>query len=516
MSRRTLPTAALTALCLGVLSSAAGQGRLPPVPPLAPALTVPERLDAAGVLAASPALPAEDAALAFDPGVVALTDPAQPTLDAVPARRVVQPGASVPGTPADLNASITVRYGPGTPAAVLLLMPGYLGGAGSFDRLARQIVTLHPTWAVWAVDRRSNLLEDHSALLGRDIPTLQRIVRSGLPARPASSLPFMKDWGLDTTLRDWHEAVLEARKLTPNVFIGGHSMGGTLTGLYAAYDFGGVAGERDVRGLIMLDGLPGLMSGTPLTPDEYAQAARNPLGPLPGLNGLERSPFVDSVVFGPVFASRAAAQARLAALNPGALAPSGGLTRYPATNLAAAMGQLEQQYALLPFLALRSGHPTNAADAPNLGAQLLGGRGARWITGPKDPTKPVGWETDVTSPTDPQDFTRRFITPLSDYSEWYFPNRLTLDLAAARTDTRGTPFEKTLPVWYTAQLSVPILGIAAAQGVTTEAQYQQYAATTQAALTTHTLPDAAHLDITVTRGDQVARWITDWMQPLMR
>ncbi|MFC6802788.1 alpha/beta fold hydrolase [Deinococcus caeni] len=192
---------------------------------------------------------------------------------------------------------------------MLLLMPGYLGGAGSFDRLARQIVTLRPDWAVWAVDRRSNLLEDHAALLGRDLGTLGGVARAGLPVRSPASLPFMKDWGLDTTLRDWRAAVLEARRLTPNVFIGGHSMGGTLSGLYAAYDFGGVPGARDVRGLVMLDGLPGLMSGTPLTTDEYTQAARNPLGPLPGLNNLTRDPYVNSVVFSPKFASRAAAQA---------------------------------------------------------------------------------------------------------------------------------------------------------------------------------------------------------------
>lgn len=459
--------------------------------------------------------------LPFDAGVVALTDPARRSLEAVPARRAVRPGTPVRGTPAALNASVTVRYGSGSPSAVLLLMPGYLGGAGSFDRLARQIVTLQPRWAVWAVDRRSNLLEDHAPLLGRDLSALGGVVRSGVPVRSPASLPFMKDWGLDTTLRDWRAAVLEARRLTPNVFIGGHSMGGTLSGLYAAYDFGGVPGARDVRGLIMLDGLPGLMSGAPLTPDEYTQAARNPLGPLPGLNNLTRDPYVESVVFSPKLASRAAAQARLAALAPDAPAPTGGLTLFPATNLAAAMTQLEQRYALLPFLALKTGSATNASEAPNLGARLLGaafpGAGdARWIVGPQDPTRPVGWQTDPAAPTDPQDFARRFVTPLSDYSEWYFPNRLTLDLAAARTDTRGTPFEKTLPVWHGAQVALPVLGIAAARGVTTEAQYRQYAATTRATLTTRTLPDAAHLDITVTRGDQVARWISDWMQPLTR
>lgn len=456
------------------------------------------------------------AATAQDAALDELNAQAAVTLNLVPAARVVRPGAPSPGTPADLNSSVTVRYGPAKPAAVLLLMPGYLGGAGSFDRLARQLAQLDPTLAVWAVDRRSNLLEDHAPLLGGSAPQLAQIVQRGLPTRSPASVPFMKDWGLDVTLRDWRAAVLEARTLTPNVFLGGHSMGGTLTGLYVTYDFGGARGAQDVRGLVMLDGLPGLMSGQPLTTDQYEQSALNPLGPLPGLNSLTRAPYVDTFYFGPALAVRAAAQARLAALQPDAPAPQDGFTTFPATNLAAAMTRLDQRYALLPFLAIRAGRPTNATDAPYLLNRVLGARDTRWITGATDPTRPVGWGSDAGQVTDARDFVRRYLTPQSDYAEWYFPNRLTLDLAAARTDTTGTPFEKTLPVRRARDLTLPILGIAAEQGVTTEAQFRAYAAGTRAPLTVHTLKGAAHLDITTASGDQVARWILDWLRPLRR
>ncbi|UBV41803.1 alpha/beta fold hydrolase [Deinococcus taeanensis] len=438
------------------------------------------------------------------------------TLNRVPAVRVVQPGLPVPGTPANLNASITVRYGPARPQAVLLLMPGFLGGAASFDRLARQLVTLDPTLAVWAVDRRANLLEDHAPLLTSSMTQLQRIVREGLPVRDPASVPYLKDWGLDVTLRDWRVAVQAARTLTPNVFIGGHSMGGTLTGLYAAYDFSGTPGAADVRGLVMLDGLPGLMSGQPLTAQQYEQGATNPIGALPGLQGLARDPYVNTLFFGPTLASRAAAQARLAALQPDAPAPTGGLTRFPATNLAAAFTQIDQRYALIPFLALKAGRATNAVDAPFLPTMALGGKDSRWITGPQDPRRPVGWQSDPAQLTDAADFARRYIGPLGDYSEWYFPNRLALDLAAARTETRGTPFERSLPVWHARTLSLPVLGVAAAEGVTTEAQYREYVRGTRATLTVHTLPRAAHLDITTATSDQVARWIRDWLRPLRR
>lgn len=453
--------------------------------------------------------------------------PAAPTeaaLDAVPAVRVVRTGEVVPGTPADLNASITVRYGPTKPNAVLLLMPGFLGGAGSFDRLARQIVALDGSVAVWAVDRRSNLLESGAAIANADPAELVRIVQQGIPARPTSSLTFMKNWGLDTTLRDWREAVREARTLTPNVFIGGHSLGGTLTSLYAGYDFGnapfGAAptpddqiGFKGVRGLLMLDGAPGNTTSDPISWDQYQNGSVGRLGYVPGVNKLDEIPYINSLIFNPTFASRAAAQARLAATAPDALAPAGGLVSYAATNLAAGLAQLEQQYSLLPFLTLRTGQATNAASIPNPLPRLLGAtENSQFVLGPADRSRPVGWKADADATTDPHDFVGRFWNPVSDYAEWYFPMRLSVDVGAAQLDTVGTPFATTLRVWHTRAVSTPILGIAAENGITTENDYRRFAAFTRATVTTRTLPGASHLDITVAKSDQVARWTLNWMR----
>ncbi len=115
-------------------------------------------------------------ALAFSTAIAA---PTEQQLQAVPLHKVIQPGVVVPGTPKELNASITVRYGPAKPQRVLLLMPGYLGGAGDFDRLARQLVVLDPGLAVWAVDRRANLLEQRDQLENASDAELARIVRDG-------------------------------------------------------------------------------------------------------------------------------------------------------------------------------------------------------------------------------------------------------------------------------------------------------------------------------------------------
>jgi hypothetical protein len=92
------------------------------------------------------------------------------------------------------------------------------------------------------------------------------------------SVRFMAGWGGDVAIRDWRAVVLAAHravgsevvgddvgtavvKRTPGrrVFIGGHSLGGSLTVLYASYDFDRspdheVLGRDDVDGLILLEG----------------------------------------------------------------------------------------------------------------------------------------------------------------------------------------------------------------------------------------------------------------------
>lgn len=437
--------------------------------------------------------------------------PTEAALQSVPVQRVIRPGVISEGTPANLNASITLRYGPTTPDTILLLMPGYLGGAGSFDRLARQIVALDPRVAVWAVDRRSNLLEPQNQIRFASKAQLEALARGGLPVRPAAQLAFMKEWGLSVTLGDWRTAVVEAKKITPNVFIGGHSLGAALSSLYAAYDFGGERGYTDVKGLVMLDGFPGLLSGNPVTPQEYRSGVGNMIGPIPGTDNLASSPYVNAFFYGPGLASRAAAQARLAALYPDDAAPEKAFLNWPATNLAAAMTTISQRYTFVPFLALTTGRATNVRESPNPLPRFLGGKDSQKIDGPQDTTKLIGWQGDAQSLTDARDFARRFWLPLSDATEWYFPQKLMLDVAAARLNTSGTPYEKTLPVLYNAAVSLPVLGIIAENGVATDNDFNSYAGSTGRSLMLHTLPGAAHLDMTYARNDQVARWITGWL-----
>src|SRR5438874_1385313 len=54
------------------------------------------------------------------------------------------------------------KFGSAKARAVLVLVPGTNGGRGDFTLTAREIVKRVPGLAVWAVDRRSQRLEDTS------------------------------------------------------------------------------------------------------------------------------------------------------------------------------------------------------------------------------------------------------------------------------------------------------------------------------------------------------------------
>jgi hypothetical protein len=94
-------------------------------------------------------------------------------------------GFAAPGTPAELNKVIVLKQGDPKADHVLVLIPGTSAGAAYFAPLAKSIVSALPDWQVWSVERRENLLEDHSELdqaicdLG-----LQRQARRRGPRRP--------------------------------------------------------------------------------------------------------------------------------------------------------------------------------------------------------------------------------------------------------------------------------------------------------------------------------------------
>jgi pimeloyl-ACP methyl ester carboxylesterase len=205
----------------------------------------------------------------------------------------------------DLNNARYTRYAaqrPGAkPDAILILVPGFEGGAGGFQVLAENLVVRMAREQglmveVWAFDRRSNQLEDRAGILIGDAANDPQVALDwlfggeiGLPLSPElaglgrravfydtqTDVPFLASWTPLVHSRDI-DAVVEAAHLAVkngNVFLGGHSAGTGFAARYAAtdFDFTGLGpaepGYAKLRGLVLLKGGGGSTSGTPPTSD---------------------------------------------------------------------------------------------------------------------------------------------------------------------------------------------------------------------------------------------------------
>ncbi|MGH7789640.1 MAG: hypothetical protein ACRERC_22410 [Candidatus Binatia bacterium] len=188
------------------------------------------------------------------------------------------------------------------PDAILVLVPGFEGGANTFKILAENVLRrAHAERGlaveVWAYDRRSNQLEDDAGLqiaeaaedplialdwlYGAELSLALHPALVAGPNRRAvfyntqSDVPFMANWTGLVFSRDIDAVVAEARLAArnANVFLGGHSAGTGFTARYAATDFnlsGSGApdpGYARLRGLVLLEGVGGSTGGTPLTED---------------------------------------------------------------------------------------------------------------------------------------------------------------------------------------------------------------------------------------------------------
>ncbi len=206
-------------------------------------------------------------------------------------------------------------HGPGDPSradAVFVIIPGFLGGAGSFDQVARNTVrdaaARGKLVEFWALDRRSNCLEDDTGVRaaarahdpelaydyywgGREVGG--RRFSGWVSAQDASWLNHV---GLSQTLRDWY-AVMKAgipsrRVRAHKVFCGGHSMGGPMTAALASWDFDGDRKTRNDAGLRQCAGFVGL--DTRLTVSAPSLNPANPASALLALTLASGSPYVNT------------------------------------------------------------------------------------------------------------------------------------------------------------------------------------------------------------------------------
>jgi hypothetical protein len=323
--------------------------------------------------------------------------------DEIPATQAVE---ALLGPGPDLNQVTTVRTrlpkpSGAPPRIVLILVPGFLGDAGSFDILALNLVReLNGQLEVWAVSRRSNQLEDRlggeHALSGfpggvatnperlvealqfyfadvnggdpgvfpglNDIdinengvvdPQLPLVDRFGVSRSflllAQDDMRFAAHWGVDTFVRDWKVLVDEARALVGEdglVLFGGHSLGTVWAGIFAAYDFdptGGVdPAYSHIDGILLLEG------GGP----------RGPQASAPGLAAYESQVEALATPGGPdVYLGNAFG------LQPALLGPTGEIGGIAGVHLPEepSVAQRTPVFGAFPFSALLGTPASNAA-----------------------------------------------------------------------------------------------------------------------------------------------------------
>lgn len=174
------------------------------------------------------------------------------------------PGAG----PAKYDRVFVQKFGPARAKRVMVLVPGFLGGAGDFRLIAKDIVQRVPGLQVWALDRRQQAFED-TAVFEKGNPAEAEAHYLGFKYKRVlgEDVPFVGQWGLKLALEDLRRVILEARDGgRRKVILGGHSLGASTTVAYAAWDFAGRPGYRDVEGLVLIDGgLLGTFSGASVT-----------------------------------------------------------------------------------------------------------------------------------------------------------------------------------------------------------------------------------------------------------
>lgn len=192
-------------------------------------------------------------------------------------------GFASPGTPAKYDKVGILKIGSPSAKNVLVLNPGTSASAAYFQPLAKSIVAKAKGWQVWSVERRENMLEDHSVLdlakTGK--ATAQQLfdyylgwlddssISPHFRLIPDSEVGYAREWGMNTEIQDLRRVVKRAEKLGGKVVVGGHSLGGSITAAYATWDFAGKPGAKGLAGLVFIDGGS---SPTPISKGEAEKA----------------------------------------------------------------------------------------------------------------------------------------------------------------------------------------------------------------------------------------------------
>lgn len=342
--------------------------------------------------------------------------------------------------PAGAGSSFCVHaleFGSRDAKRVVILIPGGDLGAATLIPAARYLTATLPDTEVWAVERREQGLADYTGLEGDS--RLDYYLKSRYRRETGATAPYSRDWGLVPTINDL-KLIIEAGRDggRRTVILGGHSWGATIALAYAAWDFGGRAGYKDLSGLILVDGgvhdafagegyqfrltaedvrakLEKLKSGDPFTGDlSYFWQLQGP---------PERAPIYYQL------SARLAAQAPHEASALQDLLPDTMKSAEHLTN-AALLGWLLDTHAPAPDLQVHSGHIAEVGILRD------------WVS---------------TGPADIATIASTFASTAPAAVEWYWPRRLSIELEAMDP---FIPSEVTrmldLPITHSGEIDVPL------------------------------------------------------------
>ena len=365
--------------------------------------------------------------------------------------KVVTIASDGPG-PSAYDKVFVHRMGPKNADRVLVLMPGTQGGAGDFTLVGRALIKRVDDLQVWAIDRRSQALEETSvfeqALAGEKTPQemfdhyLGWLANGGSPPDhfnflDAGTVPFAREWGMRTALDDARKVVRAAGRGGREVILGGHSLGASLAAAYAAWDFNGKPGFRELDGIVLIDG--GL------------------LGSFHGIHGLAEAedaiasletsnPFLDLLGTGVPEAAGLFAEIGgvYAKLDPAGAAT--GLQTFPLLPEGFRPPVTVTNRALFGYAFDRDTSPAA------LGLLHVNAGGLAAAGDPRD------WEDGGVTPV--SRLASLFAQEPSNGTEWYFPKRLTIDTDGADGMRMNDVAEFLgLRLEHTRQIDVPIYAI---------------------------------------------------------
>jgi len=356
---------------------------------------------------------------------------------AVYVHRFWMPGAAAPNTPLSLDKvgvikiSSRVTTGSRQVKNVLVLEPGTSAAAGYFVPFAKWLVEKAPGWQVWAVERRENLLENQSQLnkfKQGEVTPLQffRFYLGWLAEKdeephlqflsePQAIKDGAREWGMNVAVEDLHAVIESAKALGGKVVLGGHSLGGSVVTAYATWDFGGKPGAEGLSGLVYDDGGS---SPTPVSAKEAEESITTLSTKTPWLAfGGIGAPILGLFgVVGSTLANLAPKEASLLGKWP--VLPESLKTKNSKGEIVPSTNEAGFGYGVN----VGTSPPNLAAAQVHAGAGIVEqGPGEPWTWNGAGAITPVQRYAEMLSGTG---------LKTVNGSEWYFPERLTIDTGA--------------------------------------------------------------------------------------